>query len=84
MSATVEGFACNAEVHSANRCLSSFTLLLCSVVTGPYTEYKVQVAAFSQGGRGKFSEKYPALTDILGNCVFRLFCWLFVKVCRMD
>ncbi|XP_076448313.1 putative receptor-type tyrosine-protein phosphatase mosPTP-1 isoform X2 [Babylonia areolata] len=34
-------------------------------ITGlqPYTEYKIQVAAFTGGGRGKFSEKYPALTD---------------------
>ncbi|XP_025106378.1 tyrosine-protein phosphatase 99A-like isoform X2 [Pomacea canaliculata] len=30
----------------------------------PYTEYKIQVAAFTGGGRGKFSEKYPALTDV--------------------
>nr|KAG5708441.1 hypothetical protein BaRGS_026168 [Batillaria attramentaria] len=35
-------------------------------ITGlrPYTEYKIQVAALTGGGRGKFSEKYPALTDI--------------------
>ncbi|XP_070193777.1 tyrosine-protein phosphatase 99A-like isoform X2 [Littorina saxatilis] len=30
----------------------------------PYTEYKIQVAAFTGGGRGEFSEKYPALTDV--------------------
>lgn len=34
---------------------------------GPYTEYKIQVAAFTGGGRGKFSEKYPALTDVAGK-----------------
>ncbi|XP_076468835.1 putative receptor-type tyrosine-protein phosphatase mosPTP-1 [Babylonia areolata] len=30
----------------------------------PYTEYKVQVAAFTEAGQGNFSEKYPALTDV--------------------
>lgn len=35
-------------------------------ITGlrPYTEYKIQVAALTGGGRGEFSEKYPSLTDI--------------------
>ena len=38
-----------------------------SGIPDPYTEYKIQVAAFTGGGRGKFSEKYPALTDIAGE-----------------
>ena len=43
---------------------------LCKIsynIPDPYTEYKIQVAAFTGGGRGKFSEKYPALTDIAGE-----------------
>ena len=36
-------------------------------LTGPYTEYKIQVAAITGGGRGPFSEKYPALTDVAGK-----------------
>ncbi|BFZ08813.1 hypothetical protein BsWGS_11851 [Bradybaena similaris] len=30
----------------------------------PYTEYKVQVAAVTNGGRGEFSDQFPALTDV--------------------
>ncbi|XP_050411666.1 tyrosine-protein phosphatase 99A isoform X1 [Patella vulgata] len=32
----------------------------------PYTEYKLRVAAFTGGGKGPFSEEYPALTDLRG------------------
>ncbi|GFO43956.1 receptor-type tyrosine-protein phosphatase delta-like [Plakobranchus ocellatus] len=31
----------------------------------PYTSYKVQVAAVTNGGQGPFSEEYPVLTDVM-------------------
>lgn len=39
-----------------------------ALVTGlkPYTQYNIQVAAITGGGRGNFSDVYPALTDVSG------------------
>lgn len=41
-------------------------MLFCAV---PYTEYDLQVAAFTQKGIGEKSDKYPGLTDVRGQRV---------------
>lgn len=46
------------------------SFILTDFVAGPYTEYKIQVAACTNGGQGTFSEKYPALTDVAGKWSF--------------
>lgn len=38
----------------------------CCLSTAPYTGYKVQVAAVTNGGTGEFSDQFPALTDVAG------------------
>ncbi|XP_048252753.1 tyrosine-protein phosphatase 99A-like isoform X3 [Haliotis rufescens] len=32
----------------------------------PYTEYKIRVAAYTGGGKGKFSDDFPGITDVEG------------------
>lgn len=42
------------------------------VFSEPYTQYNIQVAAITGGGRGNFSDVYPALTDVSGKIFFFL------------
>lgn len=33
----------------------------------PYTQYDVRVRAVTGGGKGQFSDRYPAMTDVTGK-----------------